>query len=98
MNQEQAKKYLPIITALAEGKKIQYKDPYLLSDWADVDQPSFIPGYEYRVKPEPKVIYIPVHRSGYATAAWETKRAALEQIKCFGCPNEWVVDKFVQEL
>ena len=53
MNKENAKDYLPLVQALAEGKTIQYK----LEDgeWADVPQPIFNEEVSsYRIKPEPK--------------------------------------------
>ena len=54
MKRQQAKELLPIISAFAEGKTIQY---YIDADWIDVspdgavdfsDNPS-----NYRIKPEP---------------------------------------------
>ena len=53
MNREEAKKFLPIIQAFAEGKKIEM---YYHSDkeWKDVFNPLFNLCCEYRVKPEPK--------------------------------------------
>ena len=53
MTKEEAKKLLPIIHALAEGKTIQFqKDPNV---WVDMDNPTFskTPN-DYRIKPEPK--------------------------------------------
>ena len=53
MTREEAKKFLPIIQAFAEGKKIEM---YYHSDkeWKDVFNPLFNLCCEYRVKPEPK--------------------------------------------
>lgn len=56
MNREQAKEFLPIITAYAEGKTIQINDYY---GWHDMPDPVFnnLPEY-YRIKPEPKEIWV----------------------------------------
>lgn len=51
MNRENAQKMLPIFTAFAEGKTIQFKT--VNRDW--LDTPCLYPDagiYEYRVKPE----------------------------------------------
>ena len=55
MNKDNAKDYLPLIQALAEGKTIQF---FSGSKWNDVEDVSF--SYEikdYRIKPE--VEYVP---------------------------------------
>jgi hypothetical protein len=53
MTREEAKKFLPIIQAFAEGKNIE---TYYYSDktWRETNNPSFSLCFEYRVKPEPK--------------------------------------------
>lgn len=53
MNKDNAKEYLPLVQALADGKTIQFDDD---GDWVDVinlNTESY--DYdEYRVKPEPR--------------------------------------------
>ena len=53
MIREEAKKFLPIIQAFAEGKTIE---TYSCSgmDWVEANNPSFSLCFEYRVKPESK--------------------------------------------
>ena len=56
MTREQAKEFLPIIQALAEGKTIQDKIEGL-TDWVDTDEINFeFEGQKikHRIKPEPK--------------------------------------------
>ena len=53
MNRELAKKLLPFIAAFAGGKTIQFLSNSEL--WTDVTEPRWVDGFEYRVKPEPKV-------------------------------------------
>lgn len=53
MNATNAKDYLPLVQALAEGKTIEYRD----SDdaWIDCELPTFNQHpSRYRIKPEPK--------------------------------------------
>lgn len=54
MNKDNAKDYLPLVQALADGKTIQ-RDFGTGIGWEDTEDPSFIygPGC-YRVKPEPR--------------------------------------------
>jgi hypothetical protein len=51
MNKENAKDYLPLIAAMADGKTIQYK--HHNSCWADCYEATFHANFEYyRIKPE----------------------------------------------
>lgn len=57
MNREEAKIILPFVTALAEGKTVQYCDDYEKDIWRDLENvniPAILnrPEY-YRIKPEP---------------------------------------------
>ena len=55
MTREEAKEWLPIIQAYAEGKTIECKN--LSGSWTEATCPSWANNIEYRIKPEPK--YIP---------------------------------------
>jgi len=63
MNQEQAVKLLPLITALAEGKLIQGRAT-TNSNWTDTRDPLWHPSQQYRVKPEVVVKYINIYEDG----------------------------------
>lgn len=58
MTQEEAKKFLPLIQAYAEGKTIQVKlktdGKALTENWADVVNTDWNVTRCYRIKPEPK--------------------------------------------
>lgn len=56
MNRERAKELLPIIQAIADGKTLQV----LAADkkWRDMVNISLLDGYVYRIKPEPREIYV----------------------------------------
>jgi len=53
MTPEAAKKYLPLIKALAEGKKIECK---IGDRWCQASTPTFDSNLEFRIKPEPEII------------------------------------------
>lgn len=44
-------KYADMIHAWAEGAEIQYR---FNDEWSDIENPSFIDCFEYRIKPTPK--------------------------------------------
>lgn len=52
MNKDNAKDYLPLVQALADGKTIQFRN--YLGEWSDVQEVSFTAANSrYRIKPEP---------------------------------------------
>jgi hypothetical protein len=61
MNRENAKDYLPLVQALAEGRTIQYRGP-ITERWADCTYPDFSADPDqYRIKPEPREIWANRH-------------------------------------
>lgn len=64
MNKDNAKYYLPLLQALAEGRTLQHAGPKW--EWVDLaDEVSF--NYSpncYRIKPEPKEIWVVEHNGG----------------------------------
>ena len=52
MTREKAKELLPIISAYAEGKTVQFMDNKDM--WQDYDDPNFFGDVKYRIKQEPK--------------------------------------------
>jgi len=53
MNKDNAKDFLPLVQALADGKTIQYHNG---SEWLDMTRPTFVDEFvkNYRIKPEPR--------------------------------------------
>jgi hypothetical protein len=101
MNQEQAKAWLPLIQAYAEGKTIQI---CMNLDWIDI---SDISGYfdcgssGFRIKPEPKKEWV---RVGLWTAEGVMPRCYANELipetqfegrKYFG---GWITDRIEYEL
>lgn len=58
MNKDNAKDYLPLVQALADGKVIQgYFE--IEEVWRDIAEPRFdAPASQYRIKPEPREIWV----------------------------------------
>lgn len=54
MTKEEAKKYLPIIKAFAEGKAIEYRKDSVMSDWTEMEEFPDLAFriYEFRIKPK----------------------------------------------
>lgn len=79
MNRDNAKDYLPLVQAMAEGKLIQFnKNTESEPKWIDVDQ--FFdsnPVQCYRIKPEPKEIWVNEYPNG-RRVPWNTEVDALE--------------------
>lgn len=58
MTKENAKDFLPLVQAMAEGKVIQYFEVHQ-NKWTDKDEPCFTDDIKnYRIKPEQRMTYI----------------------------------------
>jgi len=79
MTPERAKELLPIIQAYAEGKTIQIK---FGNSWIRCVETNFDDYSEYRIAPEPKVIYVNESK-GLPWAYW-SKEDAERASKDFG--------------
>ncbi len=55
MNQERAKKLLPVFIAFTKGKRIQYKSAGI---WVEATEPNWMDNLEYRTEPERMVVYV----------------------------------------
>lgn len=73
MNKDNAKDYLPLVQALAEGRVIQIE---IDGVWVDGKEFQFVDKpWEYRIKPEPREIWVV---NGYEELAFFDKCDALE--------------------
>lgn len=69
MNKFDAKDYLPLVQALVDGKTIQYKLGE--NSWSTGGEVDFtLPANQYRIKPEPKEIYMNRYESGDEIGAY----------------------------
>ena len=82
MNREQAKALLPIITAFAEGKEIQFLDSFGKWNYDESTDFGFVyPAERYRIKPEPLKVWITVHKHSNGalyTVSWCNEALAKE--------------------
>ena len=77
MNRKQAKELLPIIQAYVNGWEIEIRGS---DEWIDLcDNPIFdgVPE-NYRIKPEPRVIYLNIYKDGIYDRPLTTAEAARE--------------------
>ena len=76
MNRERAKELLPIIQAFAEGKEVQY---YSTNNdkWIDVTNAVFDGSARFRLKPEPKYVWINVYGEGVGCNYYSKQEAEL---------------------
>lgn len=82
MNKDNAKDYLPLVQALADGKVIQYR--YLRRNWGDVsDLYEHYPASDYRIKPEPKEIWVN-QWNGNGYVVFDSEDEALAHAKRYG--------------
>jgi len=108
MNRERAKELLPVIQAYAEGKTVQAKYKNREDDWDDQSSPSFYSegSLEYRIKPEPEVIY--VNRFGRNYFAFDTKESCdfdhviaerlLREIENYDVSETFKTKKFIEVM
>lgn len=82
MNSENAKDYLPLVQALADGRVIQVNVTYgsAPEKWIDSEDIEFYhPASSYRIKPEPREIWVNEYSSG-ANIMWDTEGKARRKI------------------
>lgn len=99
MNREKVKALLPVLQAFAEGKTIQFRSTPG-GAWYDRSNPDFTASEKlYRVKPEPKVAYIPLSIGGVTGPAFSSEHEASNWRRDMALdPSNWTIGKFVQEL
>lgn len=74
MNASNAKDYLPLVQALAEGKIIQSK---VCGGWGDELNIDFtLEAHRYRIKPEPREVWFNRYQF-YEDGPYQTKKIAL---------------------
>lgn len=80
MNKDNAKDYLPLVQALAEGKVIQVAGSDGWEYWEDIEDVAFSrPAGDYRIKPEPREIWMIRYKGGSESGPYSDKGAA----ECF---------------
>jgi hypothetical protein len=102
MNKHNAKDYLPLVQALAEGKTVQAREHHGSSCWVDVSNPFFdVPACDYRIKPEPVKRWYRVALMKSAKTSWavsvesEEEIAAVERYQQF---SRWLTDRIDYEV
>lgn len=74
ITRENAKLWLPLMQALADGKTIQMLS---VNQWKDVDEVQFLkPVDHYRIKPEPRRWWVNVYPNGHLGFLYNSKEEA----------------------
>lgn len=94
MNKDTAKDFLPLVQAMADGKTIQLK--HARSGWTDVKvMATYIEPDNYRIKPEPREVYVIFNTDGVVINTWRKEENAVDQIS--RNPG-WTYKKFVEVM
>ncbi len=76
MNKDSARDYLPLVQALVDGKTVEFR----LEDeniWRELPNLSFTyPLDQYRIKPEPREIWVNRYPNGMESGIFNTEHAA----------------------
>lgn len=76
MTRERAKELLPVIQAWAEGKVIQSRPKNRDCVWNDLTHADFRDYHDYRIKPEPREIWVHEHLDTLRDAFFSASAAA----------------------
>lgn len=96
MNREETKKLLPIIQAYSEGKEVQVRDRDDDS-WKTWDEYGFdsLRHMDYRIKPEPEVIYVNKRLDG-DSFVYDTEEEAKINGSLDHESKEYIAKKFIE--
>lgn len=92
MNKDNAKDYLPLVQALAEGKVVEIQGS---DGWKVLSNYDFTsPPKHYRIKPEPKEIWVNRYSDGSESIHYATEDTA----RIFAGPNKGVIQVRYREV
>jgi len=103
MHKDNAKDYLPLVQALADGKTIQRTFLGNEEKWQDTDEIIFsIPIFLYRIKPEPKMQLYRVglfkNLAGYFTPCVFISESAESDFEKSAGFVRWITDRIEYEI
>lgn len=97
MDREQTIAAIAVMQAFVDGKTIQARPnswAYGSNGWEDVSDPSWnIAAVEYRISPEPRVIYVGELRSGNISLFWHS-----DVVELSSNPEISNIRKFIEVL
>lgn len=99
INKTNARLFIPLIEAMAEGKTIQHMD--CTGHWMDLDEVGYTKSpYRYRIKPEPRVFWILHDKNGMFIFCYSTEGAAKQGLARFtgGAMAPYTLIKVVEQL
>ena len=98
MNRERARSLLPIIQAFADGKDIQVRPRTIEKlEWStNPPDPGFFNGDEYRIKPEPKELWVMVYNNKTSTpsfsSSYQSEKDATDYMQALQKDNPMMFD------
>lgn len=94
MNVNNAKEFLPLVQALADGKTIEYKT--YDRGWVKQDAPAFSHDPScYRIKPEPRIVYVVLNKGGGVHMTFSNEAYAKGAVQR---NPDMTYKKFVEEM
>ena len=92
------KSKIEIMNAFTQGKDIECRPHKTDNRWSEASSPTWdFNSFEYRIKPNPRIIYVNIYDNGYG-AVYDTAAKALDGLSgnhSNGCTNRSAV-KFVE--
>lgn len=76
MTRETAKKFRKEINAFADGEAIECKGPEPNAKWEEANEPCWVPGVEYRIKPKPRTFWINIYNDDGPNACHPSETVA----------------------
>lgn len=78
MNAQNAKLYLPLVQALADGKQLQLR---VEGEWIDLSELDFRwPATDYRIKPEPRKLWVVYRHDGRRFDVCDSEKEAYQSM------------------
>ncbi len=96
MNRDTAIENREVYNAFCDGKTIQSLDKEGLGLWFDDSSPNFSCFYDWRVKPEPEVIYINKRLDSDILFVHRIEDIALAAARLNGETYEYTAKKFIE--
>lgn len=92
MNKDNAKDFLPLVQALADGKTVEIRYG---AGWKELDSYRFSsPVEDYRIKPEPRVEWVVFSKNGNSLCCYSNE----EDAKLLAQEHGLTYAKFVEEM
>jgi len=83
-------KHAELIKAWADGAEIQVMPKTIANVWIDASTPTWEESYDYRIKPNDKILYMVTDNQGYPTVASAPWPQAHQYVITIDTENNWI--------